>query len=879
MGNSLDTNAFNLCASIARGFLSHPGNEIDESQLELLHQTSLRVLFILLIILYLEENHLLDDSDEYRKSFGIYGIREDIGKNKCGYGGKRLGLIKRIRGTIRSVFSPEEGHAPFTARIFDPENQWNKQIFEWKIYDGEIIDSLKDLFSVWAHPGSSLMSWQPPDIFEIIDIYSYLLDSEPRIAECDVVVLNNGKRVVDVGEAHPGDIRRGRIVEKGNVVYEMVKGKSRKSGTVYTPDEIVNKIVKRSLEGLDEKPLRVLDPSCGTGRFLMGALDYLKEQKKSGGVEEIRGILSESIFGVDQDSIAVELAEVHLMLKTHRIDNPAPDLRSNLLVGDSLRGIDSYFIRGLIQSGGEVEKAIDDRPQTTFDEINWKPVWETLLGSDKRNEKAGELSSIYDLFIDYLNDENLDFRELKKDFLNRLCDFTDPESNKGDEKSANFHAEAAYPFLFYDIKGEVLSNGGFDAVIGNPPFGDILDSESKNLIQKLGYKSGGGGNNDIFRFFVERGLNLLKKGGMLGFILPNTYLKGRKYRNFRKRVVEMSSPEEILDFNHKKVFQRDVFTSLLFLRKKPAHKIQPVFYTSSDGTLENLTKEKFCPGGGIEDSWLPKGELYGRLCDDRQYQPLEPYFVKIGDVGINYQRRMVGWTDRKKSRIADEIFYEGERENPDDVLYLKGEDIERFLVNPKSRRWLRHDWKERITDGEVVNVNYKWAYRPMKILSRQTGDNIIAAIDQNSFLTGRSLHTTLIRDLSYSPWYLVALMNSEIVTKVYRELTRETGRPQAQVKLSFLRKLPIRKIDFVMGEDERKSIFDKLKNRVIESPGDLVSMVSENVAKNREDIAHDLIAFSAMRLENQLKQSGENGIEMLREALDKAVGVLYGERV
>ncbi|MBU1022817.1 hypothetical protein KKB99_00935, partial [bacterium] len=313
------------------------------------------------------------------------------------------------------------------------------------------------------------------------------------------------------------------------------------------------------------------------------------------------------------------------------------------------------------------------------------------------------------------------------------------------------------------------------------------------------------------------------------------------------------------------------------------HKIQPVFYTSSDGTLDNLKKEKFNPAGGVEDSWLPKGKIYERFCDDRRYQPLEPYFAKIGDVGINYQRRQVGWSDRKKSRIADEIFYEGERENPDDLLYLKGEDIERFLVKPRLRRWLRHDWKERMTEGEVVNVNYNWAYRPVKILSRQTGDSIIAAIDQNNFLTGRSLHTTLIRDLAYSPWYIVALMNSEIVTKIYRELTREKGRPQAQVKLSFLRMLPIRRIDFVLGEDERKYVFEELKSRVVQNPEKLVSMVCESVSDNREDIAHDLIAFSAMSLEGQLKQNGDNGssdgAELLRESLDKAVGVLYGKGV
>lgn len=880
MGNTLETNALNLCASIARGFASHPANHADLDNTANLHQTSLRTLFVILLSLYLEENGFL------REKTGMFNLREELANNPRKSGGKKLSIIKRIRFMMEKIHSPDLAYAPFKARLFDPDNPANRNIFKWKLYDGDITNSLKQIFSIWAHPGPSLMASYPPGISELIDIYAFLLDFEVRVADCDVVLLNNGKRVIALKDAHPGDIRRGHVHEKGSVIYEYAKGKSRRSGTVYTPDEIVRRIVKRTLDPLigngdRKKPLRIIDPSCGTGRFLSGAVDYLVEHNNRANSDDSRNfeferrIISDSIYGVDHDKLAVELAEIPIMLRTHRRDNPAPNLESNIIAADTLKGIDSHFIRRLILGNGRIDDSGADSSQYTFDEIDWRSVWKTVINNGRRDA----LATLFELFIDYLSGDKSDFRIVSDEFHKKLRRLTISDIKPVASHRFGFHPEVFFPSLYFTTDGEMLSDVGFDAVIGNPPYGDILDTASKRLLENLGYKSGGGGNNDVFRFFVERGLNLLRQGGMLGFILPNTFLKGRKYRNFRKRILELSYPEEILDFNHQKVFQRDVFTSLLFLRKKPSVKSQPRFLTSLDGSLDYLEQEAFDPSKNVDDSWLPTGELYQRLNSDKRYMRIDPFFVQIGDVGINYQRRSVGWSERTKSRIADVIFYEGEKEHPDDKEFLKGEDVERFRINPKSKRWLRHDWQAHIQDSEVVNVNFEWANRPVKILSRQTGDSIIAAIDTNCMLTGRSLHTSVVRDIAYSPYYIIALMNSDVLTGVYRELTRETGRPQAQVKLSFLRKIPIRRINFTLNESEREEMFNKSIKSIDEIPDNLPNAVEDSLEHDAEDIAHDLIAYSSRRIEHLLGSNGSNGtstdLEKWRESLNTSINMLY----
>jgi len=146
-------------------------------------------------------------------------------------------------------------------------------------------------------------------------------------------------------------------------------------------------------------------------------------------------------------------------------------------------------------------------------------------------------------------------------------------------------------------------------------------------------------------------------------------------------------------------------------------------------------------------------------------------------------------------------------------------------------------------------------------------------------LTGRSLHTSVVRDIAYSPYYIIALMNSDVLTRVYRELTRETGRPQAQVKLSFLRKIPIRRINFTLNESEREKMLNKSIKSINENPDNLPNAVKDSLEHHTEDIAHDLIACSSRRIEHLLGSNGSNGtstdLEKWRNALNISIDMLY----
>jgi len=892
MGKPLEIAALKLIGDIARGMSriqpdKQKSKSFNPQSPECIHEIdriSKRILFTLIVALYMEENKYLPDTVQFRDKTGIYQIRHRLTQGRKEYGGKRFGISNTIRKTITAIHEGGENLPPFQARLFEPSNLQNHLPIKWKFHDSSIIDSLEELFRLWPHPESSLLAMTPPDLRNIVDIYPYLLDFELVGADEETIILKGGEKAIPVKEAHPSESKRGYLIHTGELYYRYAKNKSRVDGTVYTPDEIVKRIVSRTLEPLLQKnksdaPLRILDPSCGTGRFLLGALDFLTESSKS----DIKSIITNSLFGIDTDPLAVELAEVQLMLRMHKLENPAPQLKDNLIVADSLIGIDSRFIERYLREEGNAD-GNGQIEQTTIDKIDWKSVWERIAGKENpqitqiAQIERQKLLTVFDSMVEHVRSETVD--DFEKEFkfkVQNLDNVKQPKHCQTENCIKLFHPEIFFPHLYFNSDGEPLPHQGFDAVIGNPPYGDILSSESKELLRKLGYSSGGGGNNDIFRFFVERGLILLRTGGMLGFILPNTFLKGKKYRNFRKRLLELSQPVEILDFDLAKIFERDVFTSLLFLLKKPSRKTVPIFITSLDGTLNNLKTEKFDSDSLSDDSWIPSGELYKRLLSDKRFVPLDPLIAQIGDVGINYQRKDVGWSNRSASRIASEIFYEGEREHPDDLPYLKGVDIERFVINPKSKRWLRHDWKNMIQDGETVSVNLAWAQKPIKILTRQTGDSIVAAIDKSGYLTGRSLHTTILRDTRYSPYYILALLNSDLMNRIYLELTRERGRAQAQVKLSFLRRLPIRRISFDMDEKLRIEIVKKETQRLEEDFSIPPRSIKELTEKGYEAVAHDLIAYYTMKIDNFFSY-GSNVEEKkfeLKSILNNAIEILY----
>ncbi len=374
------------------------------------------------------------------------------------------------------------------------------------------------------------------------------------------------------------------------------KPEVRKAGGVYyTPayivDHIVEKTVGKLVEGKTPRQvsgLKIVDPACGSGSFLIGAYGYLLDWHRRWYVEdgpenhrkvlytgpggewrlvneEKKRILKNNIYGVDIDPQAVEVTKLSLLLK--------------VLEGET----DQSITR---QLAGMQERALPDLD----DNIK---CGNSLIGPD-----------FYD---------------------KTQMSFLDEE----DEYRINvFPWQKAFPEVF---KG---SNPGFDAVIGNPPYIRIQGLKEFTPIEveyyKEAYRTAARGNYDIYVVFVEKGLSLLRKGGRLGFILPHKFFNAQYGGPLRKLVSEGHYLEEVVHFGHQQVFTgASTYTCLLFLNKAGEKQFR---FTKVDELLKWRVKgeavECVLPGEVVTtDDW---NFVVGRGA--ALFNRLDQMPVKLGDI-------------------------------------------------------------------------------------------------------------------------------------------------------------------------------------------------------------------------------------------------------
>ncbi|MFO8101859.1 MAG: N-6 DNA methylase, partial [Dehalococcoidia bacterium] len=127
------------------------------------------------------------------------------------------------------------------------------------------------------------------------------------------------------------------------------------------------------------------------------------------------------------------------------------------------------------------------------------------------------------------------------------------------------------PFDWEKEFPEIMNKGGFDIIIGNPPYVKIQTlSKDEVPFYKDHYKAATG-NYDIYTLFVERAMKLLKPDGLAGLILPTKFFQSQYGQGVRKLLTNEGSIEHIVDFSHEKVFEGvSTYTCLLFFNRKPA---------------------------------------------------------------------------------------------------------------------------------------------------------------------------------------------------------------------------------------------------------------------------------------------------------------------
>ena len=386
-------------------------------------------------------------------------------------------------------------------------------------------------------------------------------------ADVDALIAALGNGVDE--RASPGGTAIGR-----GTPYLQPTDERRRSGSHYTPRSLTEPIVRHALEpafgriGADASPeavlaLKVLDPACGSGAFLVEACrqlgarleqawDMHKAEKPAIPSDEDetiharRLVAQRCLYGVDRNPMAVDLARLSLWLATLAREHEFTFLDHAIKSGDSLVGLTIPQIaaahwdeqRGINYLGDFVRREVDrallgrEAIRNAPDDVSRAIQEARHVRVEAEVEAARQLGDA--VVAAFFSEDKPKAREAARAKVEELVLApVRPDWEKISSASRQFRTEQGWRPFHWELEfPEVFArdNPGFDAIVGNPPFAGkntiSAGSGPRYLPWLQQLHEGAHGNADLVAHFFRRAFNLLRQGGAFGLIATNTIGQG-----------------------------------------------------------------------------------------------------------------------------------------------------------------------------------------------------------------------------------------------------------------------------------------------------------------------------------------------------------------
>ena len=673
--------------------------------------------------------------------------------------------------------------------------------------------------------------------------------------------------------------------------------------------------------------LKVCDPAMGSGAFLVQATRYLAERlvdawermaaeqpdsiltmpfatPSQGDASENlmpesreerivfarRYVAERCIYGVDMNRLAVEMAKLSLWLTTLSTDRPFTFVDHALKHGNSLVGLTPEQIRNFTwkpvnndfgplftnQSDQEVEEAEKHREaihniadhdfvskekenciaEEALASIRMKAALAIAAFFDGANTKQREAKLIeYRYWLERLGKDEKAPGEIDKIVRGLTSD---------DRSIIPFCWEIEFPEIFRKDKA------GFDAIIANPPWGDLGTTYLKEL-WSLDCSHFLGRITDLFHLFIiKSAFRILKNSGAAGFILPDVALYQTYGADLRKGLLEKFSSIEVCDV------EDGIFRGVtrpcciaVFKNRGQSRKLVRVFSV--------LTRENTgMPDSSIQATFsaedllnLPNNLIPTKNVEDIAFttrllskvNPLENLFdddgIQRGASADKKEAFLPTEEDTKTYSIENEylkpVLDSGSLITPFQIvnsdkqlIYTeRGFDAEK---SPGIARFIKTH-AEKITCKEVAQGKHsifelhrsrdkRIFEKENKIVGVITSDRPRVAVDEfrRYALDGVYLFSTIE---GVSPYFVAGVLNSDYFLKIYRALAQEEGRVMAQVKPTVLAKMPVPN-PLVLTEEglEIASNIEVNTRMLHQNPSDATALISMN-----EDLVEALYSY------------------------------------
>lgn len=616
VGDSLKAQVYEALRHVAQGFLDYRPNHLqrDPDTLKAIYDHALIVLYRLLFILYAEARELLPvrENAGYRESYSLESIKKGIQRNLSA----RKPLLPntatlwpqlKVLFSIIDEGSPPLSVATFNGGLFDPQRHpfleqyavgdqhLQQAIDKLARVDGQFVD-YRDLAE--RHLGTiyegllefHLEKVDPPD-------HGWTVDLETE----------KGERKT-TGSYYTPDYIVKYIVEE---TLGPVLGRA-------AADAVTEQVKIAAILNV-----KVLDPAMGSGHFPVEATEYIarflvehieQPPTDAGGEADLaywkRRVAQSCIYGVDLNPLAVDLAKLSLWLATVAKNRPLSFLDHHLRCGNSLIGarladlrmgtaggkkgnskktpaalvqrteaaqpmlFDDESLRQAMTTAVDMMWLIESSPAQTVAEVKEQEQTYASL-RQKLMDKYGTLANLVGAMHFGLAIDPALWKPLA-DYATGRVSIAPPQFDAWLQAAATFatqyrffHWELEFPEVFFDRHGQLKgAAAGFDVVIGNPPYVRQEELSQFKPYFAAAYPETYNGIADLYVYFYQQGLRLVRVGGRMSYIVTNKWMRAGYGEPLRAYFAKEDALERIIDFGHAPIFEdADVFPCILVLEK------------------------------------------------------------------------------------------------------------------------------------------------------------------------------------------------------------------------------------------------------------------------------------------------------------------------
>ncbi len=680
-----------------------------------------------------------------------------------------------------------------------------------------------------------------------------------------------------IDENDPDDAEVGVDPEMLGRIFENLLEDNKDKGAFYTPKEIVSYMCRESLiaylqtdiedeatkeairqfvtshdintlgtndkfrQQVDEalKNVKICDPAIGSGAFPMGLLKELFlcrtalegiDQSKAAEIK--KHIIQQNIYGVDIERGAVDIARLRFWLSLivdEETPQALPNLDFKIMQGNSL--LEQY--KGVDLSTMTEKKADESGMLSIFDSmldvyrLDLRKMLAKYYDCTDHHEKQSLRAKIIDNVKQQLREQSIN------------VDFGDLDLS-GNNQFMLWHT------WFYDV----FSQGGFDILIGNPPYVFARNSEEKGMSQEdkeIYYKKFALAKYQInlYHLFVEQGVNLLNNKGSFAYIIPNNWMTINTNKDFRKYILSHSNIA-VTNF-YKQVFENaDVDSSILvfskdqndeIIRLNEAIQIDKIKLIKEVSKQVILSQKDF-----IINIELFKGDdNYNIILKMEEHSKPLSFYAQV-KCGIKAYQVGKGHPAQSKEEKINRVFHSKTKRGDDYYKYLEGSDVKRYILTWENKEYIRYG-------NHLAEPRRNWnLFSSVRILVRQIPSKppycINAVLTHDTYIN--DLNSMNIIDMRCDPYYILSILNSRPISFWFAQKFGKLQRGLfPQFKINELASFPIPNVS-----KETMEKLSKLASKISEQKRKEISSDTASLELEIDSIVSELFGLNS----NEIKR-------------------------